>query len=157
MTNIRPCSADPELFFAPLKADQEKAAAICAGCPFRTECAQYAVDNQILWGTWGGLTERARRPKKARPPKPPAVCGTSIAFWRHRSKGEACETCDAWRAAEVEADRRQRLAAEHATGGTQTGYQLHMRLQEPICEACREANRAACQRSRRRRAHTPAA
>ena len=34
----------------------------CArGCPVRTECLAEALDNQIEWGVWGGMTERERR------------------------------------------------------------------------------------------------
>jgi len=32
-----------------------------AGCPVRTECLAEALDNQIEWGVWGGMTERERR------------------------------------------------------------------------------------------------
>ena len=34
---------------------------MCAGCPVRTECLAEALDNQIEWGVWGGMTERERR------------------------------------------------------------------------------------------------
>ena len=34
----------------------------CArACPVRTECLAEALDNQIEWGVWGGMTERERR------------------------------------------------------------------------------------------------
>ena len=42
-------------------AEQNKAKMVCAGCPVRTECLAEALDNQIEWGVWGGLTERERR------------------------------------------------------------------------------------------------
>ena len=41
--------------------DQKRAKAICSGCPVRMECLAEALDNRIVWGFWGGLTERARR------------------------------------------------------------------------------------------------
>ena len=31
------------------------------GCPVRAECLAEALDNEIEWGVWGGLTERERR------------------------------------------------------------------------------------------------
>ena len=34
---------------------------MCAGCPVKTECLAEALDNEIEWGVWGGLTERERR------------------------------------------------------------------------------------------------
>ena len=42
-------------------AAQNKAKQLCAGCPVRTECLAEALDNEIEWGVWGGLTERERR------------------------------------------------------------------------------------------------
>ena len=42
-------------------AEQNKAKQVCAGCPVRTECLAEALDNQIEWGVWGGMTERERR------------------------------------------------------------------------------------------------
>ena len=31
------------------------------GVPVRAECLAEALDNQIEWGVWGGMTERERR------------------------------------------------------------------------------------------------
>ena len=42
-------------------AEQNKAKLLCRGCPVRTECLAEALDNQIEWGVWGGMTERERR------------------------------------------------------------------------------------------------
>ena len=42
-------------------AAQNRAKQLCAGCPVRTECLAEALDNQIEWGVWGGMTERERR------------------------------------------------------------------------------------------------
>ena len=42
-------------------AAQNRAKQMCAGCPVRTECLAEALDNQIEWGVWGGMTERERR------------------------------------------------------------------------------------------------
>ena len=42
-------------------AQQNKAKQVCAACPVRTECLAEALDNQIEWGVWGGMTERERR------------------------------------------------------------------------------------------------
>ena len=42
-------------------AEQNKAKQVCGACPVRTECLAEALDNQIEWGVWGGMTERERR------------------------------------------------------------------------------------------------
>ena len=42
-------------------AEQNRAKQLCSGCPVRTECLAEALDNQIEWGVWGGMTERERR------------------------------------------------------------------------------------------------
>ncbi|GAB3854236.1 transcriptional regulator WblA [Nocardioides maradonensis] len=42
-------------------AEQNKAKSVCSGCEVRAECLAEALDNQIEWGVWGGMTERERR------------------------------------------------------------------------------------------------
>jgi WhiB family transcriptional regulator, redox-sensing transcriptional regulator len=42
-------------------AAQKHAKKLCRPCPVRTECLAEALDHQIKWGVWGGLTERERR------------------------------------------------------------------------------------------------
>ena len=42
-------------------AAQRKAAMICRHCPVILECAADALDNQMEFGVWGGMTERQRR------------------------------------------------------------------------------------------------
>jgi WhiB family transcriptional regulator, redox-sensing transcriptional regulator len=54
---------DPDLFF-PAHASSgvnRLAKRICAGCPVRGECAEYAVKHDEGFGVWGGMTERERR------------------------------------------------------------------------------------------------
>lgn len=59
--------ADPDIFFPiSLHGDQVTVAkAICAGCPVRRECLEYAQANDPIYGIWGGTTvadrQRARR------------------------------------------------------------------------------------------------
>jgi len=51
---------DPDLLFVQ-GAAQNRVKIICAGCTVRTECLAIALDNQIEYGVWGGMTERERR------------------------------------------------------------------------------------------------
>ncbi len=61
------------LFFGPEREgrpDREnrevKAAAICASCPVRTQCLEYALRLSVKHGIWGGLSpeERARERRR---------------------------------------------------------------------------------------------
>ena len=53
-------TADPDELFVS-GAAQNRAKAVCMGCPVRTECLSDALDNQVEFGVWGGMTERERR------------------------------------------------------------------------------------------------
>ncbi|WP_370270766.1 WhiB family transcriptional regulator [Streptomyces sp. V4I8] len=53
-------TADPDELFVD-GAAQNRAKALCTGCPVRTECLAYALDHRIEHGIWGGMTERERR------------------------------------------------------------------------------------------------
>ena len=53
-------SADPDELFVSGKA-QRKATVICRHCPVVADCLADALDNQIEFGVWGGMTERQRR------------------------------------------------------------------------------------------------
>lgn len=52
--------AEPDELFVP-GAAQNRAKAVCLGCPVRTECLADALDNRTEFGIWGGMTERERR------------------------------------------------------------------------------------------------
>ena len=60
---------DSALFFAPNTVEmkdqrdrrERKAKAICASCPVRVECLEYALRIREQHGIWGGLNEMERR------------------------------------------------------------------------------------------------
>ena len=41
------------------------AKAVCAGCPVRQACLEFALANDERWGVWGGTSERQRRAMRA--------------------------------------------------------------------------------------------
>lgn len=52
---------DGDLWF-PEKGDSSREVkAVCAGCPVRTECLEYALANDERFGVWGGTSEKERR------------------------------------------------------------------------------------------------
>ena len=60
--------ADPELFFpvslsGPALEQIAQAKAICAGCPVRRQCLDFALDIRQDHGVWGGMTEQERHPR----------------------------------------------------------------------------------------------
>ncbi len=70
-----PCRVeDPELWFADLPADLERAKAFCGECPARAVCLAGALERREPWGVWGGeIFERggvvARKRPRGRPRK----------------------------------------------------------------------------------------
>ena len=58
---------------------------VCADCPVQALCADYAVENDILYGVWGGTTYRERRAIRAqRRAEGIELCGRM----RHRRTAE---------------------------------------------------------------------
>lgn len=57
---------DPEAFFPEKGGSTRDAKRICASCDVRSECLEYALNNDERFGIWGGLSERERRKLKRR-------------------------------------------------------------------------------------------
>ncbi|MEU6245699.1 WhiB family transcriptional regulator [Streptomyces sp. NPDC047024] len=56
---------DADATFFPLPRDHEAIAdakELCGPCPVRRDCLNYALENDLKEGTWGGLTQAERRP-----------------------------------------------------------------------------------------------
>ena len=51
----------PARFFPSDGAGVEVARSICADCPVKAPCLEYALRNRIDHGVWGGASERERR------------------------------------------------------------------------------------------------
>ena len=58
--------ADLEVFFPERGESAGPARRVCAVCPVRQPCLDYAISNRIVHGVWGGLTERERRALRSR-------------------------------------------------------------------------------------------
>ena len=52
---------DPEAFFPEKGGSVREAKAVCRSCEVRIECLDYALENDIRFGIWGGTSERERR------------------------------------------------------------------------------------------------
>jgi WhiB family redox-sensing transcriptional regulator len=52
---------DPDIFFPISDEDALQAKAICAECPVREACLEWALATRERDGVWGGATERERR------------------------------------------------------------------------------------------------
>ena len=62
---------DPELFFpigdtGPALTQLDQAKAVCAGCPVRCLCLEWALLAGINYGVWGGTSETERLALKRR-------------------------------------------------------------------------------------------
>lgn len=93
---------DPELFFPVGDSDQARAQAedakqICRTCPAIERCVQWAIENRVETGVWGGLDENQlrniRRHRNASR-RPRARCGTRPGYKRHHREGTpVCDAC----------------------------------------------------------------
>ncbi|MEY2462787.1 MAG: WhiB family transcriptional regulator, redox-sensing transcriptional regulator [Acidimicrobiaceae bacterium] len=51
----------PSTFFPSDGVGVDVARRICADCPVKSPCLEYALENHIDHGVWGGCSERERR------------------------------------------------------------------------------------------------
>lgn len=51
----------PATFFPSDGVGVDRARKICNGCPVLDTCLEYALENRIEHGVWGGCSERERR------------------------------------------------------------------------------------------------
>lgn len=100
---------DPELFFPGTggRIAGRKALAVCARCPVRTDCLDWALKAPEKDGVWGGTTARQRRDGKMYRP----VCRDCAAVVV-QTRGSYCDQCRAlarvkmWKKAQADARRR---------------------------------------------------
>jgi len=141
-------------------AEIRTATTICGHCPVRDACLTSALTEekgsgeQYTFGIRGGLTSKQRRAlakreqrRRARAPKPAALCGTTAAYDRHVRNQEPID--DACREVQTAYRRKLRSTQKRETGcGTRPGYRAHGARGEKACDACRKANADADRRLR---------
>jgi len=52
---------DTEIFYPANAEEEAEALSICATCPVRAQCLEYAIHNRETYGIWGGATPEQRR------------------------------------------------------------------------------------------------
>jgi WhiB family transcriptional regulator, redox-sensing transcriptional regulator len=78
-------SADPDLFFpisstGPAERQIARAKVICANCPVRRECLEFAMTHDQTHGIWGGTTaEDRQRDRRRRRRRAAAAAKRSVA------------------------------------------------------------------------------
>lgn len=60
-THARCKGIDPEVFYPIAEEEADEAKSICADCPVRLACLEYALAVRERDGIWGGATEKERR------------------------------------------------------------------------------------------------
>jgi hypothetical protein len=50
-----------DFFFSEDSKEKSVAKGICAACPVRKECTKWALENNMIWGIWGGKDEHQIR------------------------------------------------------------------------------------------------
>ncbi|MCA1571972.1 MAG: WhiB family transcriptional regulator [Chloroflexi bacterium] len=108
------CRGLDPAYFHPEKGDSRSvraAKAVCAGCPVREECLEFALVNVEQHGIWGGTTEQARRKLRSERQLPRVCeweeCGQTFLPRDHRGRYHTIECRHAAKAAKR---RRQRAA-----------------------------------------------
>jgi WhiB family redox-sensing transcriptional regulator len=52
---------EPDVFYPTSEDEADAAKAVCAVCPVRQPCLEYALASRERDGVWGGATEKERR------------------------------------------------------------------------------------------------
>ena len=81
-------TTDPDEFFV-RGAAQRKVAVTCRHCPVIAQCLADALDNQMEFGVWGGMTERQRRAFVKRRPEVDSWSAFFASWAESRTVGEA--------------------------------------------------------------------
>jgi WhiB family redox-sensing transcriptional regulator len=125
---------DPDVFFPEIGGSPRQAKSVCAQCPVRLPCLQWALDQpDPVYGVWGGTTERERRAMTHQPSPPPPRPRTlpGDILGNCQSCGIAMISDYHWRSISHDQRRAWRL---HGVNGHRA---------RGICEACYTRRRRA--------------
>lgn len=125
---------DPELWFPEKGGDPTDARRICAGCPVRLDCLDYALtverwDGETAHGVWGGLSGMERRALLGSKASTPCLgCGTPVVY-----RGSHEPRCGACRDAHRDAARVERARARARVTCVGCGNSVRGDLPCPHC------------------------
>ena len=118
--------ADDTIFFGTRGASSLPAKRVCAGCPVRAECLEFALTNREEFGIWGGMTSKERhreirRRRDAGNPVPTSKFagaihhGTREGYREHQHReGPMCDLCRDANTRWQSADRKYKRAMKAA-------------------------------------------
>lgn len=108
---------DPGLMFPARGEDARAAKAVCATCPVRAECLDYALSNGEYYGIWGGKSEKERKSLRRALNTGTGPCpgcgGPSTQAW-NQSRAALCVDCRRARQRAASARHRVSRAGELA-------------------------------------------
>lgn len=105
---------DGELWFPERGGSVAEAKKVCAACPVRAQCLDYALANGERWGVWGGRSERERRKLARTAPRTPGRCRAGLHEMTDANthvRGDGARVCRACAAAAEKRRRDRRRAA----------------------------------------------
>lgn len=56
---------DPDLWFPDAGGSTRAPISMCQRCPVKQRCLDYAMDNEIEYGVWGGTSNKQRKAMRA--------------------------------------------------------------------------------------------
>jgi WhiB family transcriptional regulator, redox-sensing transcriptional regulator len=99
---------DPEAFFPEKGGSARAAKRVCWACEVRAECLEYALEHDELWGIWGGLSPKERRPLKR---ERPSVCRSGLHWLDEANTYVYPNGLKACRACKAASEQRRKAAA----------------------------------------------
>lgn len=134
---------DAESFFPEKGGSTREAKAVCASCPVIAECLAYALDHDIRFGVWGGMSENQRRQirngKSPTDDMPPIYVPTTDGHGRAMYEaGCRCEVC---MAANAEYHRLYVAARRSFKPCQECGGDVRGRGRTRFCVECRPSQK----------------